>query len=255
MARDLLMPAPDQEKSSELLQDSDIPGTYKEVEKLAVQIYGMARRNVLVAYWNLGKIADKLKENASYGSNAVEKIADKLGQQPRMLYEMIRFFQTHSVEQMPDMLLEWSSARELLRIRDPEKRLQLEEYVQKSKMTVRQVRALVNKEKQKDKKGKKTAKNRGRKPSARGFFARFDHRLDLMLVDLKKLLEKYPEMVVVLLDAEQTSEEDKTAVIGNKTHKGLAAEIADKGKRLRQQLEAYVVDMPDAFTTPTPKKK
>ena len=247
----LLMPDPDQENGVELLKDTDIPTTYKEVEKLAIQIYGMTRRNILIAYWNLGKLADKLKEDSKYGSNAVEKIADRLGQQPRMLYEMIRFYQAHSSEQMPELLLEWSSARELLRIRDPEKRLQLEEHVQKSKMTVREVRALVNKEKQKDKKNK-SSKQKGRKPSAKGFFVRFDHRLELMLNDLKKILEKYPEMLVILLDSEKTSEDDRIAVVGNKANKGIAAAIADKGKRLRQQLEAYVVDLPDAFT---PKKK
>jgi len=253
MADVALMPEPGQDKTAGLLEDGDIPKTYKEVEKLVIHLYGTARRGVLIAYWNIGKVATALKENASYGSNAVEKIADKLGQQPRMLYEMMRFYEEHEAKVMPGLLLEWSSARELLRIKDKDRRLQLEQHVQKKGMTVREVRAMVNEEQKK--KGAKKSENRGRKPSAKGFFSKFDHRLELMLTDLKKLLELYPERVVLLLDTTKTPDEDRVAVIGNKQHKGLAAAIADKGRRLVSQLQVYVVEMPDALVSKPPKTK
>ena len=250
-----LMPEPDQQlaKTAGLLEDSDMPKTYIEAEKLVIHLYGTARRGVLTAYWNIGKVATLLKANASYGSNAVEKVAEKLGQQPRMLYEMMRFFEEHDAKVMPGLLLEWSSARELLRVKDKERRLQLEQHVQKKGMTVREVRAMVNEEKKK--KGAKKSSNKGRKPSPRGFFARFDHRLELMLTDLKALLDKYPEMVALLFDEEKTVEDERVAVVGNKQHKGLAASIADKGRRIRQQLDAYVIEMPNALTPATKKPK
>jgi len=208
-------------------------------------------RKALNYAWRVGQVISTVQENEGvYGSRAVERIAEKVGKTPRLLQEMLRFFKAFpSSDSVEDLSIEWSSAREVLRLPDEETREQVIEEAATSNLTVRQVRELVNKAVSDD---SSASPPRARAMSAKGWFRKMLKMLESDLEKIKAHMLKYPEAAHTAADADKTADDDYDLIVhGDCENDALIASISDEAVRLSAYLSSQVVPIRSAFDDAT----
>ena len=230
-----------------VIQDDQIPDTIPGVVKLIGSIMGEVRKASLVYAWNIGKVIKKIQEEEGrYGSGAVEQIAQALGQSDRLFWEMLRFYNYHEdFNRVKGMAIEWSSAREIMRLPDPKQRTKLEDTAEKDNLTVREVREEVNKAKGKPAKKEKTKK---KEPNALPYFMKLDTSLNGIISTLDGQLKDITPMLSLVGDEERTPDEDyKILVEGTDKKDPMMTQLSKKAVSIIEKLTRYVVSLKDTF--------
>jgi len=208
-------------------------------------------RTALNYAWKVGQVIAAVQEDeGAYGSRAVERIAEQVGKTPRLLQEMLRFYKAFpDSDDVSEMAIEWSSAREVLRLPDEKAREEVIEEAASSNLSVRQVRELVNKAV-----ADVPAANspRARTLSAKGWFRKMLKLLESDLDKLKTHMQKYPEAAHIATDSDKTSDEDYDEIVhGDCDNEALVTQISEEATRLASYLQAQVSPIQNAFNEDT----
>jgi endonuclease YncB( thermonuclease family) len=102
-------------------------------------------RELATAYWQVGKriAAEKLSENAGYGSSILDDLAADLSMSTRTLRRCLQFYRAY--EKPPaDPALNWSHYRELIPLRDPDERAFYHRLAVDNAFTGRQLAAAIS---------------------------------------------------------------------------------------------------------------
>ena len=246
-----LVPASDKGMQIPVIHDGQIPDTYEGVRDLVQQLIQDGQKTALVFTWNIGKIIQALQDeheangaDSKYGAKAVERIAEDVGRTPRLMQEMLRFYRKHEdIEYVCDLQLEWSTARECMRITDDKERKELEKTAADESLTVRQVRDIVNESVAKGNKGQ--SRGAGRQISAISWYAKLNRMTAAALKDIKAHMHAYPDMQKIVEDENRTTDEDyKKIVEGDDPLKN---QIGTKATRLADYLRQNVVPIQHSF--------
>jgi hypothetical protein len=236
-----------------VIQDDQIPGTIPGVISLIQDMMQEVRKTSLVYVWNIGKVIKKVQDDEGrYGSKAVETVAEALGQTPRLFWEMLRFHNYHEdFDKVKGMAIEWSAAREIMRLPDPKQREKLEEEAEKENLTVRDVREKVNKAKSdtSPKTPKIPAKDKG--PNALTYFIGLISDLEKINRDLDTRLKDLSGILNMVGNEELTPDEDYNIIVeGDGKKDPLAVQASKQGAIIVKKLNKLVVPLKDTFNEP-----
>lgn len=232
-----------------VIQDDQIPETVPGVVSLIQDMMGEVRKASLVYVWNIGKVIKKIQENEGrYGSGAVETVAEELGQTPRLFWEMLRFHNYHEdFDKVKGMAIEWSAAREIMRLPDPKQRAKLEEVAEKKNLTVREVREEVNKVKSSAPKAKAEPK-KAKGPNALTYFIGLVSDLEKINADLDKRLKDLKPMLNLVGNEEMTSDEDYNIIVeGDEKKDALSVSASKQGAIILKKITNFVIPLKDTF--------
>jgi hypothetical protein len=230
---------------------ADSPKNLDEVCTTIKTLMSDGRRVFLVHVWGIGRLISSIQEEEGrYGSHAVEKVAEKLGKTPRLFYDMLRFHREYpDVERVLKMKLDWTAARELMRIEDTKVREKLEQKAEDSDATVRDVREMVNEAKKNlDSKDPSKKKKSSKKARPIAWYKKVQKHLDRCLSDLLELMQDKAEMQVLVECPEATTDEEyKILIEGSGKTPPLIEEISKLGERMITALQREVVPMKEVF--------
>jgi hypothetical protein len=234
------------------IKDDQIPETVEGVGELVRAMIESAFKSSLIYNWNVGKlIATIAEEGGGYGSGAVEKVAEQVQCSERILWAKQKFYKQHtSFDDIKDMAIEWSAAREISALTDPKKRKQLEKKTEKDNLTVKQVKEEVKKIQKADKpKEKKPSKPAS--PKALPFFMKLYKSLELIHKDLDGQLAKVPDMLAATSNDTITSDEDYNIIVeGTEKEHPLVTEIPRIAKLIISQCTMTILPLETSFNDP-----
>jgi hypothetical protein len=235
--------------SNELMIDTDqIPDTIPGVVDLIQSLMSEARRTSLVYVWNVGKIIRHIQDKDGWGSGAVEQVAEKMGQTPRLLWEMLRFYNYHEdFDHVKVLAIEWSASRLINQLKDPKVRKKLEDKAAKENMTVTEVKEEVRKIKTQDApKDKKPTTKKG--PNALQYFMLLDQQLATTIADLDKQLGNLSDMLELTSDEKRTPDESYALIVeGSGKNAPLVQTISRKAVSIVERLNRVLVPLENTF--------
>ena len=223
-----------------------MPADFDEAVEIVDNLLREGNKVALVYAWKIGEIVSAVqKDEGVYGSKAVDRIAEKVGKTPRLLQEMLRFYSAFpNKEKVGELEIEWSSAREVLRLPEPDIRESVIAEATERQLTVREVRELVNKVSA----DPKSPAARTRAVSAKSWFRRMRKMLETNMEAVKKHMEGYPEAAHTAVDESKTSEEDYDLIVhGDIDNEALIVDISDLAIRLSAYLTSQVQPIRNGF--------
>jgi hypothetical protein len=226
------------------------PSSLTEAAERVDSLLREGNRTALGYAWQVGQVIAAVQEDEGiYGTRAVDRLAEQVGKTPRLLQEMLRFYRAFPDSgEVAEMAIEWSSAREVLRLPDEKNRAEVIEEAESANLSVRQVRELVNKAV-----ADAPAANapRVRALSAKGWFRKMLKMLESDLGRVKAHMQKYPEAAHIAADSDKTSDDDyDTIVYGDCENEALIAQISEEATRLASYLQTQVTPIRNAFEEP-----
>lgn len=233
-----------------IIPDDQIPDTVPGVVGLIKDMMGEVRKASLVYVWNIGKVIKKVQDDEGrYGSKAVETVAEELGQTPRLFWEMLRFYNYHEdFDRVKEMAIEWSAAREIMRLPDPKQREKLEKEAEEENLTVREVRKKVNTTKGTPKSPKEPAKTKSKGPNALNYFISLITDLEDALSAFDKRFADLSAMLVLVGNEEMTSDEDYNIIVeGDEKKDPLAVKASKLGASIMDRIERNILPLKDTF--------
>jgi len=121
------------------------------VKRVRAELSGLEtllRAKTIECYWNIGKYIQlhilENKERAGYGAFLYEKLAKDTGKNVSTLLRSVKFYNTYRSIPAPGQELSWSHYRQLITIKDPQKRKQLEEQFQKKEFDTHKSQSFLN---------------------------------------------------------------------------------------------------------------
>jgi hypothetical protein len=234
--------------SNELMIDvSQIPGTIPEVAELIQSLMGEARRTSLVYVWNVGKIIRHIQDKEGWGSGAVDLVAEKMGQTPRLFWEMLKFYNYHEeFDEVKVLSIEWSASRIINQLKDPRLRKRLESRAAKEHLTVTEVKDEVRKIKEKDAPKEKPSKKK--EANALQYFMLLDQYLDTVVSDIDKQLGNIGDMMELTSDEKRTPDESYALIVeGSDKTAPLVQTISRKAVSIIERLQRVLVPLETAF--------
>jgi len=251
-----LVPVGSGSVSLQMVSDENLPKSYAEARDMIDRMMQDGRKVMLLHSWNVGRIIAHIQEDAGgrYGAKAVDRVAADLEMSStRILHEYLRFYNAHrDINYVQKLKLEWSAARELLRISDDKKRTKMEAEAQKKEMSVREVRDWVKEENNKDaaKKPKdKGKKSEPRKIKAITYYRKLVRKLEDDLEEIKGMAQRHPEMALLVSNEDRTTDEDYEIIVNGKAggEQPLVEQVGDLAERLSNYLRTTVVPIRNAF--------
>lgn len=193
--------------------DGDLPkdfdGTCAVIKRLIVA----TTKHMLLHAWGIGRLVENIQtlEGGRYGAKAVERIAAATHQSPRNVSDMLKLYNAIPNEGGVSKLnVEWSTARETLRLPDPAVREAVLTKAAKDHLSVREVREVVNTEL---KKNKPKAAKQERQVQALPFFKKMQAELERCRDELDRMKLQLPDFVRIVSDEKRTSDEDYNLIV------------------------------------------
>ena len=224
----------------------DLDGVTDLVQGMMIE----SRRTSVIYAWNIGKLCQHVHDTeGKYGSRAVETMAEKLGKSGKILWEMKRFFNAYSdYSKVKDFQLEWSSARELLRLEDGSERKKVETRTIKENLSVRDVRGIVTDLKKGKQKPPKSQPKKPPAPNALKFFMKLEGDLTAINNQLDSLIKDILPMLSLVSDENRTSDEEyKILVEGTEKEQPLVKKTGRLAVSITEKLARNVVTLETVF--------
>jgi hypothetical protein len=137
------------------------PKTFDEGVEQVASIHNQMRAHLMVGYWHIGNIISDMEDDeGKYGNRIIHRVSETLEGQGvkcgvRILQDAHRFFKTYpdedSLKDLVNKQLDWSQAREILKLDKPADRKKVIDKAVKNKYTARdtkrEVSSILNKDK------------------------------------------------------------------------------------------------------------
>jgi len=239
----------------ELVINNELPRTFDKAVNKTRELISIGKTVVLLNVWEIGRIAHAMDEDTrnregKYGVGSVGRMAGSLGIGARILLEMLKFYRTYpEIDNVKTLGLEWSSVREIMRLKGDTDRDRVAKKAQKESFTVREVRSVVNDIMAKeDTKKPKTPK---KQPKAVAYFEKLDQVILTALQNIRTALEKKPEMLKLAGDEDLTSEADFIRLTkGNGNSPAIFTRCKKSAGRLSEFMAREVGPLENLFDEP-----
>lgn len=124
------------------------PSLVRRVREELSGLETFLRAKTIECYWNIGKYIQlhilENKERAGYGKFLFQRLAQDTGRNEDTLSRSVLFYKTYPSISALGRKLTWSHYRQLITVKDPDKRKQLEEQFQKKEFDSHRSQAFLN---------------------------------------------------------------------------------------------------------------
>jgi hypothetical protein len=238
------------------LDEIQVPDTYEECRDKISQVLRNAEMSVVLACWIVGRMVSEAVENSTYGDGVVLRLSEDLKRSTTILYDSKKFYEEYPAHRLMVELqgIAWSNIRQLIAIPDVEVRNPLIESCKESQLTVAELKELIAMtintaedpavvEAEAEEPEEEEEEEEGFTTEAIQYFSRLDAVLEAFQEDITEIIAKLPEMKVLAIEDEVTSEEDYELIL----EKGL--DISVKARAIGEfiNLNLYGLNSADSF--------
>ena len=135
---------------SKIPVSTDYPKLLRSIKKEIAQGQLAVRKQQALTYWKVGRLISRQllrnKERAEYGVQLFKKLVQDLGVDKNTLHQSVGFYRKFPIVSAR-VQLDWTHYRELISVEDKSLRRKLENKATRQKLTTRQLKEEINKEK------------------------------------------------------------------------------------------------------------
>lgn len=242
--------------------DGQLPETVEQACNVAAAISRHGRSHMLLWVWAVGrivddqqkKIGDETGKAKGHGSDVAGQVAKAIGTSAKFVRDAKRFYVDNpDANDVVKKGVDWSVAREILRLKDPEAKKEIETKAKEKKMTVRDVREEVDDVVAKEKKTEGCPEEHmppqaPRPVSPLAYFRALLQELDSFQMALTEKTLVLADQLQLVSDDKRCPDEDyKLIAEGVDGGQSLCVAIARKSLSVSEHLQKYLEPLQRTF--------